>query len=186
MRPPRCSRSRPLAGAIDSEGVVVDAKSGVSGAGNGAQGELARRLRAREPVAVRGRRAPTRPRDRAAARLPGHLRPASPADPARPPRYVLRQLGRRPSQPARRRVCSAARSSACCPRASSLSSPRVQGTRRSRDRALRGSLDGPRHRHLRDRQPGQGRRRAGGAERESRSRARRDPRAPPARSARLV
>ena len=53
----------PLAGVVEPNGVVVDAKSGVSGAGKGAEGELARGRRARERLAVQGRhRTSTRPR----------------------------------------------------------------------------------------------------------------------------
>ena len=53
----------PLAGVVDPNGVVVDAKSGVSGAGKGAEGELARGRRARERLALQGRHATsTRPR----------------------------------------------------------------------------------------------------------------------------
>ena len=59
--------------------------------------------------------------------------------------------------------------SSCFPRASRRSS-RASGNGRGRDRALRGPGDGPHDRHLRARQPRQGRRRPGGAEREPRAR----------------
>ena len=81
----------PLADAIDPATVVVDGKSGVSGAGKSLKPTLARRRRARERRAVPRRRAPARARDRAAARLPGLLRPAPPAGPPRPDRDLLRE-----------------------------------------------------------------------------------------------
>ena len=85
----------PLVGRRSSpSGVVVDAKSGVSGAGRALKASLARRRRARERLAVPGRLAPARARDRAGARLPRLLRPAPAAGAARPARDLLRAVRR--------------------------------------------------------------------------------------------
>ena len=108
-REPRLLRDRRAAGAPAAapgsstrRGVVVDAKSGVSGAGKALQAELARRLGARERLRLQGRATPARARDRAGARLPRLLRPAPPPRPARAHRDVLRRRRTRP----RRARCS--------------------------------------------------------------------------------
>ena len=59
----------PIAGEIEPTGVVVDAKSGMTGAGRRSARVVARRSRARERHAVPRRRAPARAGDRRAARL---------------------------------------------------------------------------------------------------------------------
>jgi N-acetyl-gamma-glutamyl-phosphate reductase len=60
----------PLVDSIDPVGIVVDAKSGVSGAGRTLTGVVACDLGARERLAVQGRLAPACPGDRTDARLP--------------------------------------------------------------------------------------------------------------------
>ena len=85
----------PLADAIEPGTVVVDGKSGMSGAGRVAEGELARGLRARERLGLPRRRAPARARDRAGARLPRRARAAPAADPARAARDLLLRGARR-------------------------------------------------------------------------------------------
>ncbi len=71
----------PLRGAIDPESVVVDGLSGMTGAGRTLEGGLACGRRARERLALQGRRPPARPRDRPVPRLPGVVHAASPAAP---------------------------------------------------------------------------------------------------------
>ena len=82
----------PLAGVIDGA-VVVDAKSGMTGAGRGLKDGSHAGFVLENFSAVRGRLAPARTGDRAGARLPRHVRPPPPADPARPARDVLRRVG---------------------------------------------------------------------------------------------
>ena len=132
------------------------------------------RLRARERVAVRRRRAPARARDCLSTRLSGRLRPSSAARPTRLDRHLLRPLER--SRPAR----ALAR---CVRREPSRHGPsRRNGSRactgsahgRGGDRSLRRSADGPDRRHLRDRQPRQRRSGPSGAERQRAVRLRRD------------
>ena len=82
-----------------------------------AQGRHACRLRARERLAVQGRRPSARARDRPAARLPRLVHAASPARAARPDRHLLRPLHRRrPAGAPRRRTTPRATSSPCCPK----------------------------------------------------------------------
>ena len=95
----------PLAQAIEPASVVVDGKSGVSGAGRELKAQLARGLRARERLALPRRPAPARAGDRAAARLPGLLRAAPAARTPRSARHVLRAAARRrPARAARGRL----------------------------------------------------------------------------------
>ena len=137
---------------------------------------VARGGRARERLAVQGRRAPARTGDRAGARLPGLLRTASPARAPRPDRHVLRPLGRRPSRAARSRLRDDTGRFGPA-RGSDPGALARAGHRRGRDRRLQRPFDRHVDRRLRARQPRQGRRRPGGAEREPRARARRDGRA---------
>ena len=71
------------------------------GRGAHAEGVVARDLGARERLAVQGRVAPARARDRAGARLPRLLRPAPAAGEARAARHLLRDRDRRPARCAR-------------------------------------------------------------------------------------
>ena len=80
---------------IDPAGVVVDAKSGVSGAGRALKASSHAGFVLENLFAVPRRHAPARTRDRAGARLPGLLRPAPPARAARSARHLLRERGRR-------------------------------------------------------------------------------------------
>ena len=90
----------PLRGQIEPDAVFVDAKSGMTGAGRALEAELTRRSGARERLAVPGRRAPARARDRGASSASpspssricsrsaaGSSRPATCARPA--PTYAL-------------------------------------------------------------------------------------------------
>ena len=142
-RPRRCSRSRRSPDAIDPASVVVDAKSGVSGAGRELKASLARGLRARERLAVPRRDAPARAGDRAGARLPGLLRPA-PA--ARAPRACSPPVTRRPLDGDLRELLedayAASPSCACCPRASRPSSRACSTPTRAEIGAVRGPRDG--------------------------------------------
>ena len=142
-----------------------------------AEGVVARRLRARELLAVRGRRAPARAGDRAAARL---RRSASsptccPCAAACSPPVTCR-----PSADVRALLEDAYAASAVVrvlPEGVDARARTRAGHRRRRDRRLRRRRDRHRDRDLRARQPRQGRRRPGGAEREPRARPRRDRRA---------
>ena len=82
-RPQPCSRSAPIAGIVDRRRRRRRRQVGHLGRGAHAEGSLARRRRARQRHAVRGRCAQACARDRAAARLPGHLRPPRRAAPPR-------------------------------------------------------------------------------------------------------
>ena len=96
----------PLADVTD--GAVIDAKSGVSGAGKSLTASSHASRRARESLAVRGRRPPACAGDRAAARLRRLLRPASAAGAPRPARNVLRPDRRGRPRAARGRLCGLA------------------------------------------------------------------------------
>ena len=78
----------PLAGRLAD--VVIDAKSGVSGAGREPTPHQALRLRRRDGDAVQGRRAPALARDRAGARRARDVHAASRAALARRARVLLR------------------------------------------------------------------------------------------------
>src|SRR5579872_2327462 len=138
-----------------------------------AQAELARRLRARQPLAVSRRHASAHARDRASAGLSGLLRAAPAAGEARAARHVLRARDRGRARAARRCVRHVAGRARARRRRRAGARARRRH-RRGGDRALRGPLDGPLDRRLRARQPRQGRRRPGGAERQRRARLRRD------------
>ena len=133
---------------------------------------LARGLRAREPLAVRGRRAPARARDRAGARLPRLLRPAPAAGPARAARDLLRRRATRTLRELLEAAYADAPVVRVLPGGRRAGDRARPGHRRRRDRRLRRPRDRPRDRRLRDRQPRQGRRRPGDAEREPRARPR--------------
>ena len=94
--------------SIDPSGGDRRRQVGRLGCGAGAEGRVARGDGARERLALQDRLAPARARDRAGARLPGLLRPASAARPPWPDRDVLRQAAptacaRRSRPPTRRR-----------------------------------------------------------------------------------
>ena len=168
----------PLAGDVDPGSVVVDAMSGMTGAGRTPKASTHAGLRSRERLAVQGRRAPARRRDRPAARVPGLVHAAPPARPARAARDVQRPLdGRRPPRPPR----GALRVEPGRHRPPRGRRPRARARpahRRGRDRRLRRPAHRPHDRDLRARQPRQGRRRPGGAERQRAVRLRRDGGAP--------
>ena len=142
-----------------------------------AEAVVARRRRAREPLALRGRRAPACAGNRAAARRSRLLRPAPAARAARPARHVLRADERGPRAPCSRTPTPASPAVRVLPEGTTPELGARPGDRRCRDRRLRptGHRDGDRH--LRARQPRQGRRGPSGAEREPRARARGDSRA---------
>ena len=152
LRDRGAARARAARATSSTGDVVVDAKSGMTGAGRDAQGALARRRRARELLAVRGRRAPARARDRrrcSASRscFVPHLLP----DPARPARDLLRRRRRRrdAARAARGGVRRQRRSCACCPRASRRRSARVQGTDAAEIGVFADARDRPHDRDLR-------------------------------------
>ena len=139
---------------------------------------VARGRGARELLAVRRRRPPPRARDRADARP---ARSASCRTCCRCAAGCSRPVTCAPDADvrgaARGGVRRAAPSCACCPRASSPRSRASRGPTRPRSASSPTAATGHVDRDLRRRQPRQGRRRAGGAEREPRARAARDRRA---------
>ena len=178
-RPPRSSRSRRSRDVVDPASVVVDAKSGVSGAGRMPSETTLAGLGAREPQAVLDRPPPARARDRADARLRARVRPAPAADPARAARDLLRgrRLGRLRARPARGGVRRAPPVVHVLPEGVVPEIERVVHTDARRDRRLRRPAERPHDRDRRRGQPRQGRRRPGDAEREPRPRPARDRRA---------
>ena len=173
----------PLANAIEPDGVVVDAKSGVSGAG--------RTLKASSHAAsvldnVSPYRIGAHQHEPEIEQLLGfpvcfvpHLMPVRRGLIATC--YV--QATGEAASAARGRVCGVARRVGAS--GGNGARPRPgPGNGRSRDRPLRGSRDRALDRHLRPRQPRQGRRGPGGAERQPRSRTGRDRRPAAVRSAR--
>ena len=144
-----------------------------------AEGELARRRRARERRALPGRQRTSTARDRAAARLPRLLRPAPAARPPRAARDVLRASRdrRRPARAARGGLRASPRW-ALLPEDEAPELARVAGHRRApRSESSRTGATGRAIVDLRDRQPRQGRGRPGRPERQPRARPRRDRRA---------
>ena len=184
----RCSRSRPIADAIEPGERRRRRDVGDDGRGAGAEALVARGRRARERLAVQGRRAPARARDRAAARLPrlrscptccrsgaGCSRPATSARPGADLRALLEE--RYAASPVVDGAAGGRRARAR-PRPAAPTAPRsASSTTAAPDRTI---VD------LRARQPRQGRRRPGGPERQPALRLRRDGRAPARRSARLM
>ena len=171
LRDRGAARARRRCATSSTGDVVVDAKSGDHRRRPRAQGDA----RTRAPCSRTSRRTPsartgTR-RDRAGARLPGLLRAASAAGAPRPARDVLRPHRRR-----RARRCSRPRTPAApvvrvLPEGVTPEIARVQGTDAAEIGVFADRATGTRDRDLRARQPRQGRRRAGGAEREPRARA---------------
>ena len=164
----------PLAGAIDPASVVVDAKSGVSGAGRGLKASSHAGLRPREPLAVPRRHAPARARDRAGARLPGLLRPASAARAPRSARHVLRAAARPTCARCSRTPTPARPAVRVLDEGVTPELSRVQHTDAAEIALYEDRATGRADRRLRDRQPRQGRGRQRRAERERRARPRRD------------
>ncbi len=156
-------------GDLDGD-VVVDAKSGMTGAGRTLQRALARGRGARELLAVRRRRAPARARDRAAARLPGLLRAAPAARAARAARHLLRAHRTPTCARCSRRRTPASAVVRVLPEGVEPELGRVQGTDAAEIGVFADRATGTAIVDLRDRQPRQGRRRPGGAEREPRAR----------------
>ena len=128
----------PLADAIDPAGVVVDAKSGVSGAGRALQAELARRLRARERLAVPVGRHQHAPEIAQALGFPVCFVPHLLPDPPRAARHLLRAGAPADDlrEPARGRVRGRAGGHASCPRASRPSSRACRARTRPRSRVF--------------------------------------------------
>src|SRR5215207_8310564 len=125
-----------------------------------------------------------RTRDRAGARVPRLLRPASAAGAPRSDRHVLRAERRGCARPARGGLRDVARGYLASggSRSGALARP---GHRRGGAGRVHRPGDRNADRRLRDRQPRQGRRRPGGAEREPRARPARDRRAPARGGARV-
>ena len=125
--------------------------------GQGAEGNVARERRAREHRALPGRRAPARAGDRAGSRVRRVLRAAPAARAARPARHLLRRSrGARPPRPPRRSVCNEPRREPASRRRDP--GPRTRaGHGRSGARGVHARRDRPHDRHLRARQPRQGR-----------------------------
>ena len=150
---------------------IVDAQVGRLRRGAGVEG-LARTPRPCSRTSrLQDRLAPARARDRAGARLPGLLRPASAPGPARPDRNLLRQAGRRACGEALEAAYAAAPAVRRAPRGHRARALARPGHGRRRDRCLRPTArTGTGDRRLRARQPRQGRRGPGRAEREPRAR----------------
>ena len=174
----------PLLEAIDPAGVVVDAKSGVSGAGRtpkpGSHAGLV--LENFAPYAVGAHR--HAPEIAQQLGFPvcfvPHLLPVR--------RGLLATCYVRSDDDLRALLEAAYASSPVVrvlPEGVDARAPARPGNGRGRDRRLRGHGDRHGDRHLRARQPRQGRRGPGRPEREPRARARRDARAPPAGSPRM-
>ena len=81
-------------GLIEPAGVIVDAASGVTGAGRGAQALVALRHRRRGLHGLRPPRPPPHARDRAGHRGPGAVHPAPGPDEPGHPRHLLRPPAR--------------------------------------------------------------------------------------------
>ena len=98
IRPRRCSRcSRCCRRPARAGAIIIDAKSGVSGAGKTPTERTHFQRVPRQPLGLRRVRSPARGRDRAGARRAGHLRAAPGAARSRHPRNDLRasEAGRR-------------------------------------------------------------------------------------------
>ena len=174
----------PLVGAIEPTGVVVDAKSGVSGAGRTLKpsSHAASVLENVSPYKIGSHQ--HAPELEQALRLSRLLRPAPAAGEARAARDLLRDRDGRSARRARGglRGVAGRDGAAGGDRARARARP---GHGRRRDRGLQRPCHRDGDRGLRAGQPRQGRRRPGGAEREPRARPPRDRRAQALRGARM-